>query len=425
MRKFTKFAAAAAAFTLAATSFGCSAPGAVTIGSGTKTALTVDGYDIRAGIFIYNELSAYDEAAYKIAQKDGAYPSADDIENSRIDDLDASDWIQDKATEYCRQFVATEREFEKVNGSLTADDYTKIDEAVASAKEQDFLGDNGIGEQSIRDLYENNYKLKYLFDYYYGIDKQYGCSEQELKDYYKDNTARIKYLSISLSDSEGNKLEGDELREVEKMIDGYVSQINSVRKKKKKFKEFDKVKADYEEYQKKKQEEATSEAAAEDGSTTDTTVTTTAAADDAWSNEDTTTTTTTTDPFANEVTLAKYTSTTAPVGEAVEVTTSEPSDAEKASTAFNDKVFNDLENYKAVRYDYDSATAYILIKADIEKRMTSDDLWSDEVKENTLNKRYSQDFQDMMKSLADTLSVNKNKKAYKRYAPFKLDLEQS
>lgn len=419
MRKFTKFAAAAAAFTLAAMSVGCSAPGAVTIGSSTKTALTVDGYDVRAGIFIYNEIYAYDEASYKIYEKEGTYPSLSDVENSRIDDLDSSDWIQDKATEYCRQFVAVEREFEKVNGELSAEDVASASESAASAKEDDVLKDNGVGEQSIKDMYLNNLKQKFLFDYYYGIDKEYGCSEQDLKDYYKENTARVKYMSVSLTDSEGNKLEGDELREVDKRIEGYVKQINSVTDDEGKLLEFNKVKKDYEDYLAKQQEEAAAETA--DGST-DTEVTTTSVSETSDEDETATTTTTTTDPYENEVTLAKQTTTVAPIGEAVEVTTEE-SEASKSSKAFNDKVFNDLENYKAERYDYDSGTAYIVIKGDIEKRMTSDDLWSDEVKENTLTKRYAQDFQDMMKSLADSLSLSKNNKAYKRYAPFKLDLD--
>ena len=59
MNKFNKFAAAAAAFALAAASSSCGAPEAITFGKSSQTALTVDGYEVPAGVFIYNEIYAY------------------------------------------------------------------------------------------------------------------------------------------------------------------------------------------------------------------------------------------------------------------------------------------------------------------------------------------------------------------------------
>ena len=87
MKKFNKFAAAAAAFALAVSSAGCSAPSAVTIGSGTKTALTIDGYEVPAGVFIYSELNAYSSAAYTIAMNNGmsSYPSTDEVKKARLE----------------------------------------------------------------------------------------------------------------------------------------------------------------------------------------------------------------------------------------------------------------------------------------------------------------------------------------------------
>ena len=55
--------------------------------------------------------------------------------------------------------------------------------------------------------------------------------------------------------------------------------------------------------------------------------------------------------------------------------------------------------------------------------MTDDDLWSKDQIESLLSERYYKDFQDMMKGISESLSVNKNNTAYSRYSPFKLDLE--
>ena len=420
MKNFSKFIAATAAVILTATSIGCSAPGAVTIGSGTKTAVTIDGCDVRAGIFIYNELYAYYEARNKIATEKGSYPELSEVEDARIEDLDSEDWIQNKATDYCKQYVAVNREFDKIGAELTAEDISTINEAVSNTKDEAMFKDNGVGEASLKEMYENTSKRDYVFKHYYGIDSEFGCSENDLKKYYEDNMARVKYLSISLNDSEGNKLEGDALKEINDLIDKYVKEINSAGTNEAKFKKFDDIKKQYNEYTEKKEQEAAEAAAIAAGETTTSSETTTT--ETTTLDPEETTTTTTTDPFENEVTIAKLTQTTAPVGEAVEVTTAAEDDSQKAATAFNEKIFDGLELYKAERYDYDDTTAYIIIKADIKERMNKDDIWTDDTIEATLANRYSQDFFDMLESLYNTYSIDKNKRAYKRYAPFKLDL---
>ena len=118
MNKFNRFASAAAAFALAAASASCSAPEAITFGKGTQTALTVDGYEVPAGVFIYNEITAYRNAMYDMYYKNGKMPTLDDVKNSTIKDLDSTDWIQDNATDACKDFVASEKEFEKIGESL-------------------------------------------------------------------------------------------------------------------------------------------------------------------------------------------------------------------------------------------------------------------------------------------------------------------
>ncbi len=422
MKHFSKLTAAAAAVILAATSVGCSAPGAITIGSGTKNAVTIDGYDVRSGIFIFNELQAYNEAYYKIYQESGSAPSNSDIQDAKIEDLDSEDWIQNKATDYCKQYVGILREFEKVGEELSADDFKKINDAVDAAKDQTIYKDNGVGEKSLKDVYTVSYMQSQLFKHYYGIDKEYGCSEDDLKKYYEDNTARIKYISVSLTDSDGKKLEGDDLKEVTDLVDKYVKEINAETTNEAKFKKFDEIKEKYNEYTTKKQEEAAAAQAAANGETTTSSITTSTVTTTA--DPDESTTTTTTDPFANEVTLAKLTETTAPVGEAVEVTTTAEDASQTALKSFNNKVFNDLTLYKAEKYDYDENTVYIVIKGDIKERLNADDIWTQETIDNTLTNRYGQDFTDMMKSLYDTYDVDKNKRAYKRYAPFKLNLDE-
>ena len=146
MNKFNKFAAAAAAFALAAASASCSAPEAITFGKGSQTALTVDGYEVPAGVFIYNEIYAYNTAQYELYSKNGQMPTLDEVKNSTIQSKDAVDWIQDQATEACRDFVASEKEFEKIGGELTADEKAQVKDYLSQNSSNSTLSVNGVGE---------------------------------------------------------------------------------------------------------------------------------------------------------------------------------------------------------------------------------------------------------------------------------------
>jgi len=417
MNKFNKFAAAAAAFALAATVSSCGAPEAITFGNSTKTALTVDGYDVPAGVFIYNEIYAYSSAAYELYSKNGEYPKFEDVKNATIESMDSTDWIQDKATEACRDFVANEREFAKIGESFTDEELTQIKQIIDSNANNTTFTENGIGSDSMRAVIENTYKQDHIFKHYYGLDKEKGCSEEELKEYYLDKTARIKYFAISLLDENGEKLGADELRRVNKMADEYVKEINDESTNLKKLWKIDECEKNYNDYVTERSEKAAAEAGVTTVAVT-TTVTTTA-------DSNATTTTTTTDPYANEVTITKRTTTKADDTEiAITTTTSvESGKSAQAATDYNDYVFEKLGLYKAEKYQYDENTVYIIIKGDLEERMKDDDLWSEDNINNLISERYYEDFQNMMKDIANGYTVDKNASAYRRYSPFKLSIE--
>ena len=418
MNKFNKFAAAAAAFALAAASASCGAPEAITIGKGAQTALTVDGYEVPAGVFIYNELYAYNTAAYELYGQNGAMPTVDDVKNHQFESMDATDWIQDKATENCLDFVASEKEFEKIGGELTSDELAEIKSFVESNSAQAMFADNGVGAESLTKIMTNNYKREAIFKHYYGLDSEKGCTEDELKQYYQDKTTRIKYFSIRMVDDNGDAFGADEKRRLEKMADEYVERINSKSSNNEKLKAIDKCEKEYTEYVEKRTAEAEAKAAEEAGETTTTTTTVTTTSG--------TTTTTTTDPYENEITVTKRTTTTVDPNASKDVTTTtvspEAQASEKAYNDYNDYIFEKLGLYKAEKYQYDENTVYIVIKADIKDRMNPGDLWTESNIESLLSERYYDEFEDMMKSITKSYVPEKNSSAYRKFSPFKLNL---
>ena len=406
MKSLKKIAAGLSAFAVAAGSFGCTP----SVGSGSQTALTADGYEVKSGIFIYYTMQAYDEAVSVISEKnEGATPTLKEVKNAYIDEVESSDWIQDKAADYCKAFAAVKKEYDNIGGQLSAEDK----EEAAQMAEYYFNGDernslNGISLDSMKEIAENSYKEEQIFQHYYGFEGEKGCSEAELKDYFDENFARVEYVTISLKDPEGNALSEDDARKVRKMAEDYAAQVNKKTKAQDKMFEMDTVKKQYDEYVAAQTTTSPEEALLPE------TTTTTAAE---------TTETTTTNPHENEMLLQRNTTTTASTEENSDTTETEAAPTDENLSKFKDYVFNELPMDTAKVYDYSEDTIYVVIRSDLRERLTEDDLWNETYITNLQQMRYYNDFVKFMEDIADGMTIDKNKSAFRRYAPFKLVLE--
>ncbi len=406
MKSLKKIAAGLSAFAVAAGSFGCTP----SVGSGSQTALTADGYEVKSGIFIYYTMQAYDEAVSVISEKnEGATPTLKEVKNAYIDEVESSDWIQDKAADYCKAFAAVKKEYDNIGGQLSAEDK----EEAAQMAEYYFNGDernslNGISLDSMKEIAENSYKEEQIFQHYYGFEGEKGCSETELKDYFDENFARVEYVTISLKDPDGNALSEDDARKVRKMAEDYAAQVNKKTKAQDKMFEMDTVKKQYDEYVAAQTTTSPEEALLPE------TTTTTAAE---------TTETTTTNPHENEMLLQRNTTTTASTEEKSDTTETEAAPTDENLSKFKDYVFNELPMDTAKVYDYSEDTIYVVIRSDLRERLTEDDLWNETYITNLQQMRYYNDFVKFMEDIADGMTIDKNKSAFRRYAPFKLVLE--
>jgi len=429
MKKSRKLISVATALVLTAVSSGCAVP-SVTIGKGTEKAMSVDGCDISSGIFIFYTIQAYQEASQILKSQNNEEPSVKDVKNSTIDGLDATDWIQNKAVEYCKTLASVQNEFQKIGGQLTDSELDEINttaESYYESEQNKVFTANGVGLESFKTIigtlgsgssYSGGYEYmqQYVFDHYYGFDGEKGCTEDELKDYFDENFARVKFISMSLTDSEGNKLSEDEQKKVRKKAEQYAKQINSEKDNMDKMFKMNELKDDYDEYV------ATQTTPADDESAETTTTTTTTTAE-----PDATQTTTTTDPYENETLVQKYTTTAKPdveVSDGTEESSeeTEETDAEKASREYKQFVFEKLDMNKATVYDYDENTIYVIIRGDLRERMTEDDYWSEDYIYNLQLLRYNDEFTEYLKDLSEKATAEKVSASFRRYAPFKLDL---
>ena len=454
-------------------------------GENTANAMTIDGYEVRSGIYLYYVTSAYNDAITVLSDGGQSFDEAETtkdikkiMKNADIDGITAEEWIQNKAVEYCQTFVAIEKEFDALGLTLSGEDLAAIDNSVLSSMNYygEFFEDTGIGEKSVKDIVTSSYKKSALWAAYYGEDGSEGIEESELYDYYVDNHLRVKYIEMPLKDGEGNLLKADGKAEIEAMAEDYLARLGKKADDEAALMaEFDYLIEENANYVTSLSEaaitttddegntvttettakvttteatetaETTVTAAPEEttgevtgetttaagdetaAETTTTETTTTAAADVTEDTEDITTETTTTVTYANigydttnEKILTVSTAATEDANASAETTTTAPSytPCEKVYTWFADEEtpYNTPELIK------DDECYYVVVKMDIEDRMTDSDLWTSSTIENVRQEIYYEEYLDMLNGLADNLQSKRNERAFRRYDVLDIDI---
>lgn len=179
MNKLTRRAAAAVLCgALAVTACGC--------GANTTTALTIDGTEIPAGVYISYQMDALSEAQSVLAEEQ---PDLDmtaegfDFKKQTIEGVAAEEWVKNKTVELCRTYVASNRMFDEYGLSLTAEQKAELSAYVKSTWDEenmyaqyiygyDTLGEYyetlGVGEKSFEAIQTVFTKQEALFNHIYG-----------------------------------------------------------------------------------------------------------------------------------------------------------------------------------------------------------------------------------------------------------------
>ncbi len=214
----------AAAF-LTAVGIACSC---AACGYNTINALSVDGVDVPAGVYIYYVNSEYNNALSELQKENAELDTTDQeaVKALTLDGKDITTWVQDKATEDCAKYVTIEKKFDELGLELDEEKKSNI----SMMKEyywnnsKEMFEKNGISEASFDKIVTSSYKSDEIFAYYYGVDGENGVTEEELYDFYKEDNIRCEYLTVSLKDGEGNLLKSDGKAEVMDMVKDYQRQ---------------------------------------------------------------------------------------------------------------------------------------------------------------------------------------------------------
>ncbi len=407
IKSLKKFIAGVSAILIMVSATGC--------GSSTKWAMQYGDYEARAGIFLYYEMSNYYEATQKLKEADENFDATDTkaLKTATVEDTPIVEWIQNGTTEDVETYLEVLKEFDEYGLSLTDDEEASVDTLTDTYWQyySEYYTKNGIGEQSFRDINAYSYKWQKLFEYYYGKDGLEEVPEQDIKDYYIENNARVSYISLNCKDADGNFMS----TEMKSLAEDYVKRANAGES-------FDDLIEEYNAYAEKVEAENSAE------TTTESTGTISSEAVSSANEEDTTATTTadedttigdSTSDDGVETTSADTEETPYPNEHIVTKATSEDSGA--PTVTVNKKIFAHEKLNEAFLVEEDNAY-YVVIKYDITERMTADDLWTDDTIATTLTTMKKDDFNQTMLSKVDTSLVVKNEKAYSRYNPLDMQI---
>ncbi len=448
MSIFKKVSAFLTAVGLAAVCTGC---------SDTTYGLEVDGVKVPAGIYIYYANSAYSQALSMIAEENPDLDTEDAkaVKAATVEGVPALQWIQDKATELCVNYVAVEKKFDELELELDQETKDTIDMMVEYywPSYEAAMIENGVSEDSFTKVMTSSYKSELLFDHFYGPEGELGASEEEMKEYFLDNNIRAQYIKFQLYDGEGNLLKAEGKKEMMEMVEEYQARVADAHENggiEAVMTEMNVLQDEYDAYCTSISNEAvgiTDTTAAT--TTTKKTTTTAAETEEAEETEEIEETeqATETDEDGNVMVVededrdAASSTTTAAEEESDEETTTttvsyenesiiavinEEDFEDPADISYNpsEKVYSKLLGIKAKDYGKpyiveEDENYYLVVRYDLADRATEDDLWNESQMYNVQLMMFNDDFDEDVKEWSAALNVTKNDAAYKRYDPFK------
>lgn len=186
--------------------------------------MTVDGMDIRNGVYIYYQQDAYAAACDKLNDIYNSDPenSVDtselDFFTQTIENKSSSDWVKNETLRLVRQFVAVQRICAENNITLTEEDNEEIANVIKEMWDTDnyiyqlYYGINNLGEyyegygisrESMTLLYQVNKLKSKLFMSIYDKDGDKAVAESDFIKYIEDSFASAQILEIPYNDKYG------------------------------------------------------------------------------------------------------------------------------------------------------------------------------------------------------------------------------
>lgn len=152
---------------------------------------------------------------------------------STIEDKPASEWIEDKAFEYCRIYSTVLNETKKKDITLSSSEKAELSEKVNTywSYYSSYYTRLNVERSTIFKALESEFYKDALFRHYYDEGGERAVSEDELKKWFADNYIVYKPLTIRFSgeDENGNEINfsDEDIENIKKQLSSYAERINN------------------------------------------------------------------------------------------------------------------------------------------------------------------------------------------------------
>lgn len=215
------------------------------------TALTVDGEQIPAGVYILYSGNAYAAAAQKLSEEQPDLKTTEegfDYYAQTVDGMPFGDYVKQETLNYCKRYKAVNKLFDSLGISFDEEEQSNINDYINSQWDYDISSWNttsdfsylngadtmgefyesiGVSRSSFRQYTLNSYRASEIFDHYYGEGGLEEVSMDEIRTWIDDNYALARYFGVSLSDADGNLIEDEkQLKDLENAAEDYRDKLN-------------------------------------------------------------------------------------------------------------------------------------------------------------------------------------------------------
>ncbi|WRS27035.1 hypothetical protein U6B65_11955 [Oscillospiraceae bacterium MB08-C2-2] len=201
--------------------------GATACGAGnTQWALRADDLEVSPGVYIFGQINAFGEAQNILAAKQvlaTSAPTLDEVLKADIEGKSGKDWINEKALNYAKQYLAAEKQFAEKGLSLSPEVTAEVESSVSYMWEanEDLYTKSGVSKESLRKYLTNQYKRGEIF-----TASDIAFTDEEIKEYFTKEYAKIKYIDFALP-AEGEEGYEEKMAAVRADVERYKARVEA------------------------------------------------------------------------------------------------------------------------------------------------------------------------------------------------------
>lgn len=193
----------------------------------TTWANKVDGNKMNAGVYIFYTIQGYNDATDKLSEDSSV--TKKNIMSKKIDDKKVPEYIEEYATNKCKEMIGVDHKFKELGLELSSKDHKAIKLATDNAWESsgDEYEKNGISKDSIEKIFTTNQKLELIFNKYYEKGGLEEVKQEDINKEINNKYARVKLLPLILKKDDGSELDTAGKEEVKKKAEEYIKKIKA------------------------------------------------------------------------------------------------------------------------------------------------------------------------------------------------------